>query len=143
MKIITSRQKAQGAADAWHYQYWRGPKEGWYVTGTMNSKLIYDKLKALDDPTKEQVEEIIGNTCWTMITCEECRKEVDAAVVLNEEDQYGEKGKEFNLCYECLIKAIGVLSGKGELETYKILLEVQDGTRKKFEQKTRQDSEEA
>lgn len=54
---------------------------------------IYERLKGLpDNPSREEIEEIIGNDTWTRIYCDTCKNERTALTEIGDE----------NVCSTCL-----------------------------------------
>jgi hypothetical protein len=60
------------------------------------------RLDALENPTREQIEEIIGNRSWTRQTCDECGIEAELLM---------EFGCDYptSVCLSCLGKAADIL----------------------------------
>ncbi len=101
MKIVTKQQHIKGVAKAWYNRYklptyyksiqapeWE-EREGEEGRGE-----VYNKLKALENPTVEQIDEIIGDSRWTRLECSECRLDSPALVYLGG----------FHMCGACLRK---------------------------------------
>lgn len=113
MKLITRKLKAQNAAQDWHNQYakdnwrWYGSKS--FVTGK-SKKETYESLAALgDNPSPEDVNEIIGNNSWTSLVCHECGKDVESVIQLGQELDYDSFTAD--ICTGCLMKAIILTKG--------------------------------
>jgi len=98
MKKVTTRSLIQNVARKWRDQYpdldaVRAPlfsvREGYEPP--IDIRAIADKLDALDKDTasKKDVSDIIGNESWTRITCDECKKEVGAVIVIGDYPNYG------------------------------------------------------
>lgn len=100
MERISRKTQALSTAERWKAQYDH--------TSTMpmhngrSRKEIYEALAALEDPTPEQVNEIIGNSTWTSIICEWCDQKVEEAVfhVGDYEDA--------TICFPCLKAAVAL-----------------------------------
>lgn len=99
MEVITRTGRAKDAKSSWKRQY-RRDIEGMYP-GQPKTEwgLVYDRLCKLTEPTPEIVNEVIGNTSWTDIECDQCGMKVDAAAVF--------ETSEFPLtvCHDCLVGA--------------------------------------
>jgi hypothetical protein len=96
MKVITKQQLIDTVTEKWKREY-----------GECNSEKhnkIYSKLCALENPTEEQIAEVIGNSTWTRNDCTECGNDVDVIVEIGEEPDY--RSNTAWLCLECLQKAL-------------------------------------
>lgn len=94
MEKVTLASHLKRVADSWKIQY---------PTGLYPEKdIITAKLEALKNPTKKDIDKIIGNTSWTSFTCDECKKEVKALVILGESEDHWLA----SICKPCLKKAI-------------------------------------
>lgn len=99
MILITKQQLASVAKDLWNEQYSCRSSGG-------DKEVIYNNLVALgDNPSPEDVNEVIGNSSWTNIICSACGESVDSAVELGEE---GYDTDHVYACKECLTKALGL-----------------------------------
>lgn len=102
MRLITRTGLAKGAAKKWkhsfHDQYgghWLKPKY----------EETYDRLVALgDNPRPDDVERIIGGLSWMDLMCFTCDRDVEAVVVVMEDDG---SGCEARVCLNCLRKLLG------------------------------------
>ena len=54
----------------------------------------------LSEITPEKVDEVIGNSSWTKLQCEECGRESNEVMRL-----HNEYGKSFHICSRCLKRA--------------------------------------
>jgi len=98
MNVTTREDMARGAADRFFVQY--GPKFGVYEFG--DSRKAYDALIALgDNPSVSAVEEVCKG--WTMLTCNECRRYVDAVVQVGEVPDY--ESDTASICQSCAHRA--------------------------------------
>ncbi len=104
MYILIKEQLPERVAENWKSQFYDFEREMWndqYGTGQHLSD-VYNQLVQLEIPTKEQIDEIIGNDTWTTLICSECFDEgLDYLIVLGElmiGDGYG-------FCPNCLNKA--------------------------------------
>jgi len=95
MKITASKDLVSGAAKMWKRQYYS--KGMWYNPLDTDAKEVYENLRMAE--TRDDIDGIIGNTSWTMITCDECGESVREAVVLYKE----------TYCYACLKEAVKLL----------------------------------
>ena len=95
MKILTVQELANTAKDRWKRQY----SYNGYWEHANDKKTVYENLVALgENPTPEQINEVIGNNSWTRLECSECNKEVDTVVILSCYDS------DFYICKKCLNK---------------------------------------
>lgn len=111
---ISRTLKAQWAAEAWRRQYEKTEswEEGPRVFGLDPAprKEKYAALKALGPhPDPDAVDEIIGNNSWTFIYCDECKRDVEEAVLIGGSDEYGED----RICGDCLRAGLRALELKG------------------------------
>lgn len=107
MELVTTRSQIRSVAERWKQQY---PTD----QATMHFKstdAIHARLLALDTETAtaEDVSAVIGNDSWTRIRCDQCRKDVDAAVVCGEAPNY--ESNTANLCVPCLESALALAKG--------------------------------
>lgn len=100
MERISRKTQALSAAERWKAQY------DCTSTVPMHSgrsrKEIYEALTALEDPTPEQVNEAIGNSSWTTITCEWCKQAVEEAMT------HSSDYKHYTICFPCLKAAVAL-----------------------------------
>ena len=102
MKILTVQELANTAKDSWKRQYFYN---GFWKHGN-DKKTVYENLVALgENPTPSQINEVIGNNCWTRLGCSVCDKEVDTVVVFSSYDS------SFYLCKKCLNKSTRLIKG--------------------------------
>jgi hypothetical protein len=96
-EIYTVNDKIKSVADNWERQYLSYPPDH-------KQKEKGKKLRALINPTKEQIDLIIGNTSWTEINCDSCEIEVDTVVRIKGRayDEYGST----DLCKSCALEII-------------------------------------
>ena len=106
MKLITQRQLIQGVAAKWRAQY-KGSMDTRLFDGSSKGE-IAEQLDALDrdKACAEDVAKIIGNNSWTRMTCDECKRDVDAVLRVGAEPDY--ESATAYLCFECVQKAMGV-----------------------------------
>lgn len=99
MNVITNQQLANSAKECWKDQYCG--QRVWYND---DKRLTYEKLVELgDNPSPDDVNEVIGNNSWTLITCSECSESVDSVVILGVVDYDSEH---VYACKDCLTKAL-------------------------------------
>lgn len=104
MRLITKQHLANITKDRWKAQYCKNGE--WHAYGC-DKEVKYDTLVALGDkPLPEDVNEVIGNSSWTNITCSECKESVDSAVELGE---VGYDTEYVYACEGCLTKALKVV----------------------------------
>ena len=102
MKVLTIQDLSTGAKERWKQQYF---VNNVWIYGD-EKKVIYENLVSLgDNPEPEQVNEVIGNSSWTRLTCEECNKVVESVVVINASEY------SIYLCKKCLSKAVRLIKG--------------------------------
>ncbi len=90
MILITQKTLIADAASRWLAQIGRNK--------------IYEKLLKLGpNATEKEINKIIGNTMWTQIYCDECKKWVDTAVELGEPVE--QDSRTACVCLDCLDKA--------------------------------------
>jgi hypothetical protein len=117
MELITPQMRASHAAEAWESLYKRkmypeqqgdwGPRDT-YALVKESSEPIYDRLVTLgENPTPEQVNEVIGNNEWTVVHCTECDRDVESAVTFFVNF---DSGCDAVICNECLAKAFAMVS---------------------------------
>ena len=95
MKILTVQELANTAKDRWKRQYFHS---GVWKHG-VDKNTVYKNLVDLgENPTPEQINEVIGNNSWTRLECSVCNKEVDTVVILSCYDS------DFYICKKCLNK---------------------------------------
>ncbi len=98
MKVVYKADVVKAAPVRWRDQYAR-------YENYSEKHLITKKLMALEWPfTSEQVNEIIGNTSWTAMTCDECGNDFPSLVRIGAEPDYDARWQD--LCKSCLQKAV-------------------------------------
>lgn len=102
MKIITQRNLIMTVCDNWRNQY-RGcdnPDDDQSTYG-QDKREIYLKLKGLDlqSCSADDVNEIIGNSSWTIMTCNECEAETDWVIEVGNPPDY--ESRTARLCRKC------------------------------------------
>lgn len=102
MRVVTTQDLIDGIAERWEFQYWNG---GW-THAFAGPK--YERLKALVNPTAEDILAVTGNDSWTRLTCDECGLEVSSVAVMGES-----VGESVSLCSLCLASAIIEISKRG------------------------------
>lgn len=104
MRLITKQHLANITKDRWKAQYCK--KGEWHTYGG-DKEVKYNALIALgDNPSPDDVNEVIGNSSWTNITCSECGESVGSAVELGE---VGYDTEYVYVCKDCLTKALGLI----------------------------------
>jgi len=98
MEIITKRQVIQGVQERWNRQYSRMRSNHPLINvGPQLESLNLDIVSADD------VNKIIGNNSWTALSCDECKKDVEAIIVVGEEPDY--ESSTARVCFDCIRKA--------------------------------------
>lgn len=70
----------RGVADRWREQYLHRTN-GWGNTASGPAKDIHEKLCALgQNPTPEQVADVVGNKSWSYLSCSGCNEYIKRAV---------------------------------------------------------------
>jgi len=97
MNILTTRDTIKAVAERWRKQ-----DEGTADTAKVE---IGKRLDAMDArlATVDDVLKIIGNDSWTVITCDECKRDVDAVVIVGAPQDY--ESATASLCSDCIAKA--------------------------------------
>lgn len=105
MRLITKQNLANIAKDRWKAQYYKNGE--WYTYCGDDREITYNNLVALgDNPSPDDVNEVIGNNSWTNITCSECKESVDSVVELGE---VGYDTEYVYVCKDCLTKALELI----------------------------------
>jgi len=101
-RLLTRRPLIQSVAARWRQQYYRSGAWGGY---TGDARLIYEKLSALnlDSATRQEVDDIIGNSSWTVIQCGGCQRDVEVAAEVGELPDW--ESATVILCAECIALA--------------------------------------
>ena len=90
MKRTTTRDKIRGVCKRWYNNYHNddGWKSNYQGKGVLDKRIVYDKLCRLnlETATAEDVEAIIGNSTWTDIQCDECRKFTSVGIIMGDND---------------------------------------------------------
>lgn len=90
MRLLTRKIMAKKAVETWKEKY-----------------QIHSRISPLEElgtnPDPDDVNRIVGNTCWTQVHCDECDKDVDEAVQVGEEPDY--ESATLTLCWDCVRKA--------------------------------------
>lgn len=102
MKIQTWKSNAISAKDKWRHQYYDYYRNGEWLDSEKSR--IYDELLALNDPTKEQVDKIVGNESWTSCECYECEEDIGMRVQVGSKPDYD--SSTIWICPNCLQKAL-------------------------------------
>jgi len=93
MQIITKREKIRSVLNRWLKQY---PEQNQITT---------TKLRELDlnNCSADDIANIIGNSSWTSLYCNECEKDVDIIMGLGKDD---DKDPSVYVCECCLAGAL-------------------------------------
>ena len=108
-RLLTRRDLIKQVATRWRTQYFHLGTWGRCCDGS--SQVVYEKLMALNlkKVKREEIDKIIGNNSWTELTCEGCRRDVDAAVEVGELPDYN--SATVTLCAFCIASAAKLLRG--------------------------------
>jgi hypothetical protein len=95
IQVITERDRIKQVVSSWSHTY----SGGSYGKDKLE---ILERLKQLDlnKATAKEIENIIGNSSWTDLKCNECEKYVKKVVQVGEEPDY-ESATVF-LCVKCI-----------------------------------------
>lgn len=108
MKLLTKQDVINAVKDGWKYQYCN-PAGYWTYEWSL---VKYEKLQALgDSPKASDIDEIIGNNCWTDLKCSLCRKDVEVVVTI--EDKTSDE--EVYICKKCAKKINKIFKTLGEV----------------------------
>lgn len=104
MIVITERSQIRSLLTRFNLQY-AGDHYHWVP-------LLRKQIEALDLDTcsKEDVAEILGNSLWTNLKCDECERQVDRVIQVGQEPDY-ESSTAF-LCVDCVTKAHALITAK-------------------------------
>lgn len=106
MNLVTKQILIDEVCFRWAQQYYTN---GEWRYG-YDKEDIYHKLQSLGDKkTEESIAEVIGNSSWTQLICNECNRDSERVVVMSCEEYA------FYLCLKCINKAGKLLKGKGEI----------------------------
>lgn len=106
--VVSRASRAAEAAEQWKNQY-HADGSGWNTIKIGRpSQDIWADLKALgSSPDPDDVDRVIGNTCWTEARCDQCGKTHDRVVVVGQSEDYDSSTAQ--LCRECLVEALELL----------------------------------
>jgi len=110
MKVISRIERAQLAYSRWQSTYQSGYKELWGSDKEKIGSQLRDMREAAMDGaplTPEMVNEVIGNTSWTSVECDECGKQVESAMMVGQEEDHDSRTA--TICLLCLKKAVALL----------------------------------
>lgn len=98
MEVVTKEHLCQNIEKHWRNQY----------PDTRNETL--ERLRELSPKTEQGIIDIVGNSTWTDIRCDECKELVDMVVVVGEKPNY--ESYTASICPKCLRKAMKLLKQK-------------------------------
>ena len=111
MEIRTAESLIENVAKSWKDAFYDFENEKWFDAfgrGGLHEE-TYNKLVELESPTKQQIDDIIGNDSWTKLYCSECMGEDFPYVIVL--DAWGvETESETTLCVNCFEKASNMLT---------------------------------
>lgn len=108
MIVTTLQQVVDSVPERYKMQYCRYGKWGGLSPEFGPPEDTYNRLMALPSPlSKQDVDEIIQNTSWTRLQCDECQREVETIVRLGEEPDY--ESSTARICPDCLRQAISLI----------------------------------
>lgn len=106
-RLVTRRSLVLEVVDRWRESYRHyifGPHQA--DPHGKDKREAYERLQALHlgtcDPA--EVDAIIGNGSWTRVSCDQCRKEVEEAVIVGQEPDY--ESCTATLCRRCVAAAV-------------------------------------
>jgi hypothetical protein len=99
MNILTQEEVTNSAIDSWARTYAFGKYQRRPNTPLNWQSKVWENLCSLQNPTKEMIDQAIGNDSWTSLQCDECSEKVVALAVF--------ETSEFplHLCHDCLVGA--------------------------------------
>ncbi len=100
MKIVSHRTLIRKVAERWRAQY--GNAKGNKPPGCDEIQRRLDALNVATATVKD-VSEIIGNSSWVRLKCDECEREVEAVIVLGQEPDY--ESHTAAVCQTCIDEA--------------------------------------
>lgn len=105
MVVVQLSKKLLGVPERWRRQYQK-PTGEWQHGN--DKRMIYEGLAALDPKTMtaEQVDEIIGNSTWTMTRCDACGENKEIIVEFYGRRDDGSTYYLTQLCTECMQTAL-------------------------------------
>lgn len=101
MNKITKQDRINSVIDRFQHQY---QKPMIFFNGYSSSHVI-ERLKALSNPTEDQVNEVIGNKSWIELICDECSN--DCSELIYFDARYDDNCC-IGLCKSCLSKALAL-----------------------------------
>lgn len=105
INIITREQKIENVPKSWAEQY-----VGYVGCDKSKKREKLFELEAAGQLSQESINETIGNTSWTELRCDNCKKDKDALVRIGDEPDYDSRWQD--LCLDCLGKAQKLLTQK-------------------------------
>ena len=101
---LTRRQLIEQVPARWDHVY--GPE------APKDKRAIGNQLKALRNPTADQIDQVIGNPTWTTLKCDGCRTIVSAVALID--TTHGEYVNTA-ICRDCLQHLLnGLTDGPAE-----------------------------
>lgn len=96
--LLTKQHLVNTVDDRWKKQYYRDASWDYYGEDKIET---YDKLVNLGkNKNPEDVDKIIGNSSWTRLICNHCKKYVDAVCIIGADEIY------FHVCEDCVNIAV-------------------------------------
>lgn len=114
MRIVTQRDLIRGVAAKWaaqyHYAINKPDEDQPWPTGQTKTS-IWEALKALDGEvaTAAQVNEIIGNSSWVALNCDECGVATEQVLMFGTS---GYESSSHGLCAKCVHAAFALWETK-------------------------------
>lgn len=102
MKLITRKGLAKCAADRWKTCYY---KQNEWKYGEDKEQTYYKLVTLGDNPSPEEVNDVIRNATWTDLRCDECDTHVEEVMRVGDEPDY--ESATAHICKPCLVKALG------------------------------------
>jgi len=102
MNLTTKREIIRRVPAHWRQTY--TPFQKWDDSKGKIAKEL-DRIN-VETATEDDIERIIGNRSWTRMTCDECKKEVDALIQVGEPPDY--ESRTAQLCPECVRAAFSL-----------------------------------
>lgn len=101
MKLITRKNRAASAADAFREQYCHVGVWRTYDSWDEQPEVMHGRLLGMER-TPDSVAEALGES-WVMVECDECGASVEAAVEMGQEPDY--ESATATICIPCIRKA--------------------------------------
>lgn len=89
----------------WKKQYSSSETFSW-MNGITDKTAQLEALYAERTPTKEAIDEIIGNDSWTVLRCDNCDRDVEKVCIMERYENY------LQVCSACLRMCVSIMENK-------------------------------